>query len=278
MADIISRLKSFFVDKSILMRFVIINVAVFVFIHLVSLIGVLAGAGLSAAQWLELPPSVGLFAVRPWSIATYMFTHYDFLHILFNMLWLYCFGIVFLDHYSDRQFVATYLLGGIAGAIFYLAANAYASSVISHGLLGASASVLAVAAATVVRAPNYRINLLLIGMVKIKWIAVACVAIALLTTDPRSNIGGNAAHLGGIVAGVAFALTDRYRLRHPHPKKRKAVILKPLDSKQAFNAMSQTEINEELDRLLIKVKQSGYNSLSKKEKDDLNQLSRNLKI
>ena len=186
--------------KSMLMRFVLINAAVFLTVHIIALIANISDVNLPLATWIELPPDFITALKRPWTFITYMFTHYDVWHILFNLLWLYCFGIVFLDHFSEKDFSTAYFAGGFAGAVFYLTGNALFPQIYSHGLLGASAAVLSVATATVVRAPNYRINLLLIGPVKIKWIAVACVAIALLTAG-NNNIGGHIAHIGGIVEG-----------------------------------------------------------------------------
>ena len=180
--------------KSILVRFVLINVAVFIAVHIAALCISVAEIDLSLIRWLELPPVFMDALTLPWTFITYMFTHYDIWHILFNLLWLYCFGLVFLDHFSERDFIIAYFSGGIAGAIFYLSANAIFPQIASNGLLGASAAVLSIAAATVTRAPNYHINLILIGMVKIKWIAVACIAIALLTVGTH-NIGGHIAHV-----------------------------------------------------------------------------------
>ena len=142
-------------------------------------------------------------------------------------------------------------------------------------VIGASAAVLSIAVATVTRAPNYHINLILIGMVKIKWIAVACIAIALLTVGTH-NIGGHIAHIGGIAAGIIFAIGCKYGWWHKQTRKRKAVILKPLHRQSVSEASAREEAEKELDKLLIKVKQSGYNSLSEKEKQKLSDLSKKI--
>lgn len=275
MTGIINRAKTFFMGKSMLMRFVLINAAVFLTVHIIALIAHISDANLPLTTWIELPPDFITALKRPWTFITYMFTHYDVWHILFNLLWLYCFGIVFLDHFSEKDFSTAYFAGGFAGAIFYLTGNALFPQIYSHGLLGASAAVLSIATATVVRAPNYRINLLLIGPVKIKWIAVACVAIALLTAG-NNNIGGHIAHIGGIVAGFIIAYGYRAGWWKATATKKKAVILKPLHKYPVSSELTGKEAEKELDKLLIKIKRSGYNSLSAKEKEKLSELSKKI--
>lgn len=261
--------------KSVLVRFVLINVAVFIAVHAISLIGMLSEGGIPAVRWLELPPTFTGSLMHPWTFVTYMFTHYDVWHILFNLLWLYCFGIVFLDMFTERDFIKAYFAGGLAGALFYLTGNTAFPQIASSGLLGASAAVFSIAAAAVVRSPGYRINLLLIGMVKIKWIAAACVVFAILTAG-ANNIGGHIAHIGGIVAGIVFAGGYKYGWwkKRGSKRKKKAVIMKPLHTAPLSN--SKEDIEMELDSLLIKVKQSGYNSLSQKEKQRLSELSKKI--
>ena len=128
--------------KSMLMRFVLINAAVFLTVHIIALIANISDVNLPLATWIELPPDFITALKRPWTFITYMFTHYDVWHILFNLLWLYCFGIVFLDHFSEKDFSTAYFAGGFAGAVFYLTGNALFPQIYSHGLLGASAAVL----------------------------------------------------------------------------------------------------------------------------------------
>lgn len=260
---IIDRIRNFVLDKSIIVRFILVNIVVFVGIHLLSLF---AGASFSPSVWLALPPDAETLLLMPWGLVTYMFTHYDFFHLLFNMLWLYWFGIVFMDYFSERSFWVTYLFGGLAGAIFYYS-GCYMFGFSSAGLLGASAAVFAIVIATAMRAPNYHLGLWLIGAVKIKWIAIIYIAFMLLTAG-KGNYGGLLAHFGGIFAGVIVALNAKYKW---FKKKKKCVILHLPDQQ------SQVEIEREMDNLLKKVRQSGYNSLSKSDKERLVYLSKRLK-
>ena len=167
-----------------------------------------------------LPQSWTEVMSTPWTLLTYMFAHFDFLHILGNMLCLYCFGIVALDLMTQRRFVATYIAGGLAGAAAFLFA---AEFVPSPGLIGSSAAVMAVAAAAVLTKPDYHVRLWLFGLVKIKWIALFYVAFALLATRAdASAVCAHAAHLGGILAGAVVALDCRKKI---FARRRKAIVL-----------------------------------------------------
>lgn len=257
MADIFKKLNHFASGKSVLAWIVAANAIVFLLIWTSMLASRSLGYG-NMANWLILPPSFEETILQPWSIATYMFTHIRLLHLVANMAWLYCFGIIFLDLYPNRALMRTYIAGGLAGAILYLAAGAVHPL---NGLAGASAAALAIAAATVVRAPNYGIRLFVFGIVKIKWVAAAFVLFALLTTDIHA-IGSHAAHIGGIAAGCAIALNARYGIfRRSEPVRKPAV-----------------DIEHRLDELLDKVKTSGYNSLSAREKKELSDLSGKIEL
>ena len=214
-----------------------------------------------------LPQSWTEVLSMPWTLLTYMFAHFDFLHILGNMLCLYCFGIVALDLMTPRRFVTTYIAGGLAGAVAYLFA---AEFVPSPGLVGSSAAVMAVATAAVLTKPDYHVQLWLFGMVKIKWIALFYVAFALLTTRADSSaVCAHAAHLGGIMAGAVVALDCRKKI---FSRRRKAIVLPPLHSKPVAGFDEGR-----LDTLLDKVRVSGYTSLSENEKKELNDLSSRIK-
>ena len=251
-------------QKSVVGRLVLINVAVFIAVHILAFVARPAGTA-DIGVWLVLPPSWAVALLRPWTLLTYMFTHTDFFHILANMLWLYCFGIVFLDMASDRRLVATYLLGGVVGGVAYLS---MASVVPSFGLLGSSASVMAVMTAAVLTKPDYRINLWLFGMVKIKWIVLFVVAFALLQTPAGlTSLCPHAAHVGGIVAGALVAADLRYGFTRNHSRRRKAVVLPPL------HRQNRQFDEARLDELLDRVRVSGYQSLSSAEKLELKRLS-----
>ena len=144
-------IKKTFRDGSNLYRLIYINIAVFILITLVAIIGFLLNNQSIAEKALNIfsvPSSYGSLLLRPWTLITYMFLHKDIWHILFNMLWLFWFGKIFLEYLDQRKLVAVYLLGGISGAIVYiLSFNIFPAfeGVVSESVaIGASASVMAI--------------------------------------------------------------------------------------------------------------------------------------
>jgi membrane associated rhomboid family serine protease len=205
---IIDDIKFAYRRGSMLMRFIFINIAVCVILHLATLVAwMITGDQAAVLQWVELPSDLSLLIRRPWTLVTYMFSHYALLHILFNMLWLYWLGRIFMEYFSPKQLTGVYLLGGWGGALLFLLAYNLMPSLAGNSvfLIGASASVLAVIVATAVYAPDYKIGLLFLGEVAIKWVAIVTVAIYLIGME-TGNIGGNIAHIGGALVGAWFAL------------------------------------------------------------------------
>ena len=214
--------------QNIVGKFIYANVAVYIIVVLIGVFSILfnVGDGNAVIKYVELPSSLPLLLRRPWTLLTYMFLHEQFTHILWNMIALYVFGRIFIDFYSLRHFVGTYIMGGLFGGIaFVLSYNLFpyfAPYVGSSYLIGASASVLAIVVASAVRNPDYRINLLLIGRVKLSTFAIITVAISVLMLS-GNNAGGNFAHLGGALAGwlVAYMLNKGVDIT--------SVVNKPID-------------------------------------------------
>ncbi len=296
---IIDDIKFAYRRGSMLMRFIFINIAVCVILHLATLVAwMITGDQAAVLQWVELPSDLSLLIRRPWTLVTYMFSHYALLHILFNMLWLYWLGRIFMEYFSPKQLTGVYLLGGWGGALLFLLAYNLMPSLAGGSvfLIGASASVLAVIVATAVYAPDYKIGLLFLGEVAIKWVAIVTVAIYLIGME-TGNIGGNIAHIGGALVGAWFALRI----------KRGRDITRPLNAVLdavvgIFNGRSfswpaarrgnkarpqqtttqqrqqpsrfDTVSEEELDRVLKKIKDAGYDALTDAERDMLFKASR----
>lgn len=295
---IIEEIQRYYSRSSMLMRIILINIAVFVLLKLVAIVGLLLGTGgAGLLDWVELPSDWLLLLRRPWTLVTYMFVHYNLLHILFNMLWLYWLGRIFMEFFSPKQLTAVYLLGGWGGALLYLLAHALLPHFAgAQGYLyGASASVIAVVVATAVFVPDYKIGLLFLGQVSIKWIAIVTVGIDLMGLS-TANLGTSIAHIGGAMVGAWFAL--RIRDGHDITRPLNAVIdavaglfngrslswprfKRPVRTtrQQRGAAMSghrpaDTVSEEELDRILDKIKAAGYDALSDDEKDKLFKASR----
>ena len=276
-------------------KYIFVNVIVYVFLLLIGIFSVLLNmGGLSELllSFLELPASWPMLATRPWTVFTYMFVHANLWHILWNMVALYFFGRIFLSFYSVRHFVGIYILGGLLGALFFVLAYnmfPYFEPVLPYShLVGASAAVLAIVVATAVRSPQYRINLLLVGSVKLSTFAMVTVAISFLMIAGE-NAGGNFAHLGGAFAGWLVAsrlnrgqdLTSLVnkpidwvssllkRMREPRVKKPKFTYTRGgRTADYEYNARKKAD-EAEVDRILEKIKQGGYASLSEEEKKRL---------
>ena len=167
MGQLISEIKDFYKRGDVTAKLIFINVALFVAITLLTVVFRLFKVEISGIfDALALPASLDNLLVKPWSILTYMFMHADFFHILFNMLWLYWFGKLFLIFFSSKHLRGLYILGGLLGGLFYIASYnifPYFRELIPFSnMVGASASVLAIVLATAYREPNYPINLLLL--------------------------------------------------------------------------------------------------------------------
>jgi membrane associated rhomboid family serine protease len=253
-------------------RLIAVNALVFVVIMALQLVASLCNSAAVHALILQLecPDSFGALLMRPWSLLTYMFVHIDLFHVLFNMLWLYWFAEVFMLTGTSRQLLTLYIGGGIIGGILFTVGSAFAPvHPLANNLIGSSASVMAIVIATVILHPDYRWMMLFVGEVKLKLVAVVTVVLALL------GGGSILAHIGGALAGCAFALLLRSgyditsRLRFPRRQRASRVTAVPTDD--SFN-------NEaELDKILDKVRRSGYASLSKSEKIRLIEVSKRTK-
>jgi membrane associated rhomboid family serine protease len=271
---------------SSLTKLIYLNIAIFLFIAIGSIIGYLLNDQTLSFKILNLfsvPASIKALLLRPWTLVTYMFTHKDILHILFNMLWLYWFGRIFLEYLDQKKLVAVYLLGGISGAIIYIISfnifPAFSQIVTESVAIGASASVMAVVVAISVYVPDYSINLFLLGRVKIKWVALV---IFILTSvmDFSVNSGGKLAHIGGALFGYLYTvslhrgrdlgkginkLLDFFVTLFKPRKKIRVTYKKPKTDYEYNKAMAdhQAKINKILD----KISKGGYDSLTKEEKD-----------
>ncbi|MBW8334419.1 MAG: rhomboid family intramembrane serine protease [Prolixibacteraceae bacterium] len=278
-------IKESFREGSALTRLIYINLGVFLLIRIVNVIFFLAEAHFPFLDWLALPADFATLASRPWTLITYMFLHFDFLHILFNLLWLYWMGQIFLGYFDQGKLIAIYLLGGIFGGLFYvLGYNSFpvfAEMVADSRLLGASASVIAIITALAMHAPNHAIHLLFIGPVKMKYIALFSVLMYVIGIS-SSNAGGNLAHLGGAALGVIYVFQLRRGIdpakgvtslmnslkKQFAPKPKVKITYRKPENDIEYNRkrnLDQARMNE----ILEKISKSGYGSLTKEEKEIL---------
>ena len=284
-----------------LMQIILINLIVFVaFIFLRVILTISGGAGAYQAlmQWFMLPASVPEFLTRPWTLVTYFFLHERFFHILFNLLFLYWFGRIIKEFLGGGKVVSLYVLGGLAGGLFYIliynTLPYFAARVDGSMMLGASAGVFAVVVGAATFMPNYTMFLMFIGPVKIKYIAIFYVLLA-FAQSTGYNAGGELAHLGGAALGFFYikqlqkghdwgkwvhwflAFIKSFFVRQPKVKvsyrkqaKSKAGATTGRGRKTSAAATSATTASqEEIDAILDKISQSGYESLTKEEKQKL---------
>ena len=289
--NLFENIKQTFRQGNTLIKLIYINAAVFILFHLAIIsLKLFNVSGDFLLQYLAIPADVTQLLYRFWTPLTYMFLHEGFLHLFFNMLCLYWFGKMFLMYFSEKQLVGLYLIGGFLAAVFYITAfnvfPYYHSSIYKSLLMGASGSVIAIIVAAAVKSPNSEMRLLLIGAVKLKYIAIAVVLISFFGITSE-NGGGELAHLGGALAGYLFAvslnkgnditkwlnwLIDRlfslFRPQKMKVSKKSARYNKPQMNDGDYNR-NKAERMAEIDRVLDKIKSSGYESLTAEEKRKL---------
>ncbi len=299
--DIINELKTKFRTGSVLYKLIFINVGVFVLVGIINVFAFLGNTQFHSEQWLAVPADLHTLLFRPWTLFSYMFLHYDIFHILFNMLWLFWFGELFMQFIEQRRMLSVYILGGLSGAFLYILAfnliPAFEPIVPVSVALGASASVYAIVIAVCAYTPDYSIGLLFIGKVKLKYLALVIIAIDLLSIS-GGNGGGHIAHLGGALFGYVFAIqlkkgndiTKRFafmmdyifRIFRKRPKMRvssskyNAEYVDFTETSETTRQKTDHEFNRQkavnqeiIDAILDKISQSGYDSLTKEEKATL---------
>jgi membrane associated rhomboid family serine protease len=296
MADIITDIRRKFNAGSILIKYIYFNAGIFLLIRLVILITSLFLIKTEDIfEYLETPSSPDLLLHRPWTLITYMFVHFDFLHILFNMLWLYTFGRIFLLFFTGRQLGGLYVLGGIAGALLFVAAYNvfpyFSTNSKNSFLVGASASVMAIVFAVSFYQKDYRLNLLFLGRLKLIYLAIGALLIDILAITSE-NAGGHIAHIGGALFGTLFAfqysrgkdITNfinrmidwtvnlfRYQPKfkvYTNKNYRSAHAHRRPETDDEYHRRKNAEAKE-IDEILDKLKRSGYESLSSEEKKRL---------
>ena len=290
--------KSEFRIGNMITRLIIVNVVVFIIVNLVRL-GITISTGFQQylpgeetpfdkfISWLALSSDLIENLFRPWVLISYMFLHIDFIHILFNMLFLYWFGKIVGDLIGDKKILPIYILGGLAGAAMYLI---FSQFVPMGGMcLGASAGVMAIVLAAGFLAPDYILRLLFLGEVKLKYIVMVLLFLDVIGIGSMSNTGGHLTHLGGAAMGWFFIYSLRNgrdigapinrlvdSIRDYFSKGKMTVAYKNPSKKAIFknqkpgqDSIEPSSHQEHLDAILDKIKRSGYESLSKEEKEFL---------
>ena len=288
-------IRNFFKKKSILSFLVIANIAVWLLIQLIRVLAFLFdkpdsfSAFEEVVNYLAVPASIPMLLYRPWTLLTYMFLHVSFWHILFNMLWLFWFGRIFLEYLTEKQLLWVYLLGGLGGAFAYIFAYnifpVFEPMIVNSYALGASASVMAVVTAIAFYVPNYTLYLIFFGRVKIVYIAIGLFVLDFFTI-PGGNAGGQIAHIGGALLGFLYikslspssitsysrksSLSSWFANMFLVRKKRASgtgIPKRPVTDEE-FN-QQKAQQQKQIDIILDKISKGGYDSLTREEKEFL---------
>lgn len=299
-------IKHEFRTGNVIFQLIAVNVVVFLIIHLVNVLLFLITPGGEASDvspvdvvldWLMIPANIIVLLKRPWTIITHMFTHFGPWHLLFNMLWMYWFGRIMQEFIGNGKILALYILGGLVGAalmiVSYNIFPAFDTQVGYMKALGASAGVMSIVVATATLLPDYEIRLLIFGTVKLKWIALVVLVLDFVSIA-GFNSGGHIAHIGGAFFGYMFikqlqAGNDwsvtfnklwskvqsffRAIMNAFKPSKGPRVVYKQEQNASSRPTGKTTKSSkghqEVVDAILDKINESGYDSLTKEEKEIL---------
>ncbi|MEE2954131.1 MAG: rhomboid family intramembrane serine protease [Bacteroidota bacterium] len=331
--DILNEVKKELTKRGILNQLIYINIIIFIMISILDVIGFLFQSDtIHIIEWLAMPADYNSFITKPWSIISYMFVHQSFLHLLFNLLWLYFGGKLFLAYMNQKQLLTVYIIGGVIGGLcFSIGYNIFPvfSTTATYAIaIGASASVLAIMVAIATYSPNYRIYLNFNRIKKTRWIiaitafflqaiflalnGVGLFSIAGETLHPiicgligfyigtlerspkikyiililiildfisitKGNTGGHLAHLGGACFGYVYIkqLKSSEKINYWLKRTKNLFInnnaqkLKRHTKTDQEFRNQQAKRSKEIDTILEKISKSGYDSLTKKEKNIL---------
>ena len=277
--SIIKDLKYRYNTGNIVEKLIYLNVALFICTLLISVLqGLYKGEMNFIMEWFSLDNDINTLFRKPWSILSYGFLHAGFLHILMNMIVLYFIGNLFLEYFTEKQLLNFYILGTLFGGIFFLFSQNYFPLFEGKStvLVGASAGISAIFIGITTYMPNYQIKLRFIGFVKLWYLAAFWIGLDVLGLI-GSNAGGHFAHLGGALFGFIYVsrasnkeisfLNNLWGMFSSKNKKMKTVYK---SSTKRKNNVSNTNSNQvKIDAILDKISKSGYDTLTKEEKDFL---------
>ncbi len=233
--------------------------------------------------WIALSSDLGTFIRNPWTLITFNFFHGGFLHLIFNLMVLHFSGRLFNTYFTDKQLFGVYVLGGIFSGITFVLSYILIGK--AGLLVGASGAIMAILIATATYAPFMLLRMPLIGIVKLWHVAFVILLVDLIQM-PLDNTGGHLAHLGGALFGFIYikllqsgtdltkpfsALLDAFtnlfkpKKKTPFKKVHRNTTKKDVNLFNVNNNITQKQIDDILD----KISKSGYDSLTKEEKEFL---------
>lgn len=282
-----------------LVQLILVNTVVFLVLLLTKVLSTMLSAPdvyVLIRSQLTIPASIGAFLQKPWTLFTYFFTHEDIFHILFNMLFLYWFGRLVDEYLGNRRLVGLYVMGGLAGGLLFLLmfnlVPFFKAQADGPPMLGASAAAFSVAVGAATLLPNYTFHLLFFGPVRIKYI-VSFFVVMSIAQSAGANAGGHLAHLGGALMGffyvkllqngsdpgrpIYWLMEGWSNLLRPKPPVKVSYRQRSSAPSQASSYASAgssspsvaTPDQDEVDTILDKIHRSGYESLTREEKQKL---------
>ena len=254
--------KNFFPNKEMPIHkyIILINVLVFLIPLIMNTILYLLNIKtLSFFNFFDLHPQINYLLKNIWTIMTYAFIHNDIYHIFWNMFILYFASEYFLNFFDEKKYIKTYFYGILFGGLFFvLSYNLF--PVFKNDfttLIGSSAAVYSVLIFICSYFPNNKVNLILFN-IELKYIGIIYILLP-ISLIHIENPGGNIAHLGGALWGYLYAMSIYNNSFN--------IDLKEIINKLKFNNLNKSENQKMIDAILDKISESGYESLTKKEKE-----------
>lgn len=267
------KIAAIFNQQGNLAKLIILNVSIFLLVNLSYHL-----MHIDLLPYLALQVGGIAFIYKVWTIFTYMFVHLQPLELFFNMLLLYFSAQVFFIIMGERKLIYVYVMSGLCGAALILILGLLLpGAFFNTTLLGASSSVLGVIMVMAVYSPNYKVNLFGVFELSYKYFAALIFVLSTLI-DFSFNTGGKISHLGGIIFGLTYGYylkrgIDLFNVAFLTRRKSRLKVVSY--NKTADDSFQERRINDEaaMDELLDKISKSGYDSLTKKEKELLFKLS-----
>ena len=267
----------FYKGNSAIRQIIMINLAAFIFTVFVGVIARLSGfPPEDLLEYFYIPSNIGKLIIRPWTILTNIFFHAGFWHLLGNMILLYFIGRILEDFMDFKKIWKIFLYGGISGALLFVTSyNIFPvfSEVVGYKkLLGASGGVTAILVATGTYLPRYQIRPFGLFNVELRWVALFFVFRDLYMFPVSDNTGGLFAHMGGAIFGLVYVLNLQGRITRPNLNQKPFFWDRQRDERSRGPIITDKKPKpnqEEVDAILDKISQSGYDSLSKHEKEIL---------
>ncbi len=275
----LKNLKSKFDSGTIVEKLIYINIFIFLFTLFISVFQDLFKNDTNfLIQWFSLDASTDSLFTKPWSLISYGFLHESFIHIIFNLIALYFIGNLFIDYFTQKQLFTFYLLGTFFGGLFYLFSQNYFP--LFEGktttLIGASAGISTIFIGISTYMPNFELKIRFIGFVKLWYLAAIWVSLDVLGLTGE-NAGGHFAHLGGSIFGFLYINKVRNRKFNIFKKLFSIFTPKKKPLKTVYKSTNNTKTNsntkdftqKKIDIILDKISKSGYDTLTKEEKEIL---------